>query len=115
MADLKTVTCEVCQDRKGTANHWWAGYTLKDEYGRDAGALILPLQVEAVSWPFRKKLPKPSVHLCGMAHAQRWMDSQLDRAKNLKPWPSALEIIPGPPVIPLRLEIHAGPLTAKAG
>jgi hypothetical protein len=80
MADLNTVMCEVCHVLRKETNHWWTAYTLKDEHGRDAGAMVLPFTVTQVSWPFRKKLPKPTAHLCGQAHVQVWMEGQLNRA-----------------------------------
>lgn len=95
MADLNTVTCEVCHVIKKEANHWWTAYAVKDEHGRPAGALILPFGVTVISWPFRRKLPKPSAHLCGQAHVNTWMEGQLDRSKRSL---VRLQITPGEPV-----------------
>lgn len=105
MADLNTVTCEVCHVPKKDANHWWTAYALRDEHGHPAGALIVPLGVTVIKWPFSRKLPKPSAHLCGQAHVQKWMQGQLDRSQRGH---VRLKIIPGQPVIQVQLQITPG-------
>lgn len=97
MANLNTVTCEICSVQKKNTNHWWTAYSLKDEYGRPAGTMIIPFGSPVIAWPFKKaKLPAPTAHLCGQAHVQVWMEKQLDATAKVKR--IGIQIIAGQPV-----------------
>lgn len=101
MAELNTVTCNMCNTLKRETNHWWKGYIVEtvDANGehKPIGVLILPIDAERIVWPiFRQQLPSASVHLCGEEHAQKWQGQELHKiaaaARPASPAPAPMPV-----------------------
>jgi hypothetical protein len=70
MAELISITCDVCGIAKQAANHWWRGRLVP----RTGGVMIFP----AATAGTMKRKPG-DVDLCGQAHAHAWIDGYLQQ------------------------------------